>query len=251
MRRELIAANWKMNLDRRTAASLAGEVVRAAAASGTKREALLAPPFPYLAKVAGVIAGSGLLLAGQDVSERAPGAFTGQVSAEMLLDSGCTHVIVGHSERRQWNGDTDDVVRAKGGRAADLGLGVILCVGEREEERERGMEKLVVERQLLEGFADFSHRDAEEKLVIAYEPVWAIGTGKTATPEDAEEMHRHVRSVAAGRFGEEIAKKIRVLYGGSVKPSNAKDLLSRKNIDGALVGGASLDGTSFAAIIAA
>jgi triosephosphate isomerase len=248
VRKKLIAGNWKMNLTRETSASLAGEVRRFALERKADREVLLAPPFPYLEAVRAAIEGSLVLLGAQDVSPHAPGAYTGEVSAEMLLDLGCARAIVGHSERRE-SGETDAIVRGKAKRAADLGLGIILCVGEREEERLRGEEKRVVERQLREALSGFSGRDAEEKLVVAYEPVWAIGTGRTATARDAEEMHRFARGVLAELFGEGAAHSIRILYGGSVKPSNAAELLAKDEIDGALVGGASLDAASFAEII--
>ncbi|MFH1278884.1 MAG: triose-phosphate isomerase [Candidatus Eisenbacteria bacterium] len=251
MRRLLIAANWKMNLTGRTAADLAVSVRAYVEAAKPSSEVLVAPPYPYLPAVREALAGSAVLLAGQDVSAHEPGAFTGEVSAEMLADSGCTHAIVGHSERREFGGDSDETVRAKARRAADLGLGVILCVGEKEGERERGEQKTIVKRQLARALAGWSPREAEEKLVVAYEPVWAIGTGKTATPADAEDMHAFARKILRDRFGPETGERIRVLYGGSVKPANAGDLLGQENIDGALVGGASLDGDSFTAIISA
>ena len=247
----MIAANWKMNLARGTGAALAAEVRRFVADLRTQREVLLAPPFPYLDAVGAVLSGGPVLLGAQDVSLHAPGAFTGEVSAEMLLDLGCSRAIVGHSERREHGGETDEIVRGKTKRAVDLALGVILCVGEREEERARGEEKRVVERQLRNALAGLSPREIEELVVIAYEPVWAIGTGKTATADDAEEMHRFARGVLADLAGADVARSVRVLYGGSVKPSNAAELLAREEIDGALVGGASLDGASFAAIVAA
>ncbi|MFH1681794.1 MAG: triose-phosphate isomerase [Candidatus Eisenbacteria bacterium] len=250
MRRKLIAGNWKMNLTRETSVDLAAEVRLFVEEKGIDHEVLLAPPFPYLEAVRGVIEGSRVLLGAQDVSFHPPGAFTGEVSAEMLLDLGCARTIVGHSERRE-SGETDEIVHAKARRAADLGLGIILCVGEREEERARGEEKRIVERQLRSALAGFAPPDVEERVVVAYEPVWAIGTGKTATAGDAEEMHRFARGVLSGLFGEGAARSVRVLYGGSVKPSNAAELLREEDIDGALVGGASLDGASFAAILSA
>jgi len=239
-----------MNLTRETSARLAGEVRRFAEERNTDREVLLAPPFPYLVAVRAAIEGSPVLLGAQDVSPHAPGAHTGEVSAEMLLDLGCARAIVGHSERRE-SGETDAIVRGKARRAVDLGLGIILCVGEKEEERLRGEEKQVVERQLREALAGVGAREAEEKLVVAYEPVWAIGTGRTATAGDAEEMHRFARGVLGELFGEGAARSIRILYGGSVKPSNAAELLGKDEIDGALVGGASLDAALFTEIISA
>ncbi len=251
MRKKLIAANWKMNLTRETGVRLAGEVRRFVEKTALEREVLLAPPFPYLEAVRGAVLGSPVLLGAQDVSAHPPGAFTGEVSAEMLLDLGCARAIVGHSERREHGGESDAVVRAKTARAIDLGLGVILCVGEKEEERRSGREKEVVGAQLRAALAGLAARDIEAKVVVAYEPVWAIGTGKTATAADAEEMHAFAREVLADLAGGERAGRIRILYGGSVKPSNAGELLEREEIDGALVGGASLDGAGFAAILSA
>jgi len=251
MRRLLIAANWKMNLSRETAVSLAAVVRGYVEKTAPARDVLLAPPHPYLEGVHHVLSGGPVWLAGQDVSAHAPGAYTGDVAAEMLLDTGCTHVIVGHSERREHFGDTDEIVQAKTKRAVDLGLAVVLCVGEREEERDRGEEKTVVERQLQAALTGLTPAEAAEKLTVAYEPVWAIGTGRTASPADAQEMHRFARSVLAERFGKDIAENLRILYGGSVKPGNAGELLRAEDIDGALVGGASLEGESFTAILSA
>ncbi len=251
MRTKLIAANWKMNLDRETSVRLAAEVRRFADGARPDRQALLAPPFPYLEPVREVLRGGRVLLGAQDVSEHPPGAFTGEVSAEMLLDLGCVRAIVGHSERREHAEESDERVHAKAKRAVDLGLGIILCVGEKEEERLRGAEKRIVEAQLRAALAGFAPREVEQQVVVAYEPVWAIGTGRTATAADAEAMHAHVREVLAALFGEGVARAVRILYGGSVKPSNAGELLAEADIDGALVGGASLDGASFTAILSA
>jgi len=176
------------------------------------------------------------------------GAFTGEVSTAMLLAVGCTHVIIGHSERRQYFGETDDTVNLKLKAALEAGLTPIVCVGEVLEEREAGLTDDVLRRQCLRAFHAISAKKAA-KLVVAYEPVWAIGTGKTATPQLAADAHQLIRSEAAKAFGEKLADSLRILYGGSVKPENATTLMSEEEIDGALVGGASLDPKSFAAIV--
>jgi triosephosphate isomerase len=176
------------------------------------------------------------------------GAFTGEISASMLLAVGCSHVIIGHSERRQYFGETDDTVNLKLKAALEAGLTPIVCVGEVLEEREAGLTEDVLRRQCLRAFHAISGKKAE-KLVIAYEPVWAIGTGKTATPQMAGEAHALIRGEATKALGEQIASAMRILYGGSVKPENAKALMSEAEIDGALVGGASLDAKSFATIV--
>ena len=251
MRTELIAANWKMNLRRDGAVDLA-RAVRGVAEGNTRgRDVLLAPPAVYLGPVREAIEGSSVLLAAQDVSAHEDGAFTGEHSAEMLLDAGCRYSIIGHSERREHGGESDELIGRKVRRAFDTGLGAILCVGEKEDERLRGHETRVVERQLRAALEDVRKEEADRLLVLAYEPVWAIGTGRTATPKDAAIMHRFIRDWIGGRFGAGTADAIRVLYGGSVKPANAADLLQNPEIDGALVGGASLKADSFAAIISA
>ncbi len=251
VRRTIIAGNWKMNLSREGALQLARAVREHVVREKPEREVVLAPPFPYLPLVGAEIEGSAVVLSAQDVSSRTPGAFTGEVAAEMLLEVGCGMVIVGHSERRVYGGDTDEVVRRKVRRATDLGLRVILCVGEKEGERDRGEQEDVVRRQLVQGLADLPREEAARKLVIAYEPVWAIGTGKTATPGDAAAMHRFVRETIAGETDDSIARSVPILYGGSVKPGNAAELLAEEEIDGALIGGASLDADSFLAILSA
>jgi triosephosphate isomerase len=184
----------------------------------------------------------------QDVYWKEEGAFTGEISPVMLTAIGCTHVIIGHSERRQYFGETDDTVNLKLKAALEHGLVPIACIGEVLEEREAGLTEDVLRRQCLRAFNTISAKKAA-KLVIAYEPVWAIGTGKTATPQMASDAHALIRGEAAKAFGEEFASRLRILYGGSVKPENAKALMSEEEIDGALVGGASLDPKSFAAIV--
>jgi len=192
--------------------------------------------------------GSGVAIGGQNLYWEKEGAFTGEISAGMLLAAGCTHVIIGHSERRQYFGETDDSVNLKLKTALEAGLTPIVCVGEVLEEREANLTEDVLRRQCLRAFHAISGKKAA-KLVIAYEPVWAIGTGKTATPQMAADAHVLIRAEAAKAFGEELAANLRILYGGSVKPENAKALMSQAEIDGALVGGASLDPKSFTAIV--
>ncbi len=240
-----------MNLHRSEAVGLARACRTMAATGRNGREVLIAPPYPYLAAVREALEGSPVLLAGQDVSQYAEGAYTSQVSAEMLVDVGCRYTLAGHSERREHSGDSDDVVAAKMRRAFDCGLNVILCVGEKEAERDRGEERSVVRRQIDAALGAVSREEAAGRLVVAYEPVWAIGTGRTATSADAQEMHAFLRGVLAGRYDTGLAEEIRILYGGSVKPANAAELLGANDIDGVLVGGASLDAESFNAIFAA
>jgi len=242
MRRALVAGNWKMNGSRQ----MAGELVSAisAGAPGVVDVALF-PPFPYLTTVSGMLQGTAVVVGAQDVSEHAPGAFTGEVAAQMLTDCGCSMVLVGHSERRHGLGETDHGVAAKFLRAMDVGLVPVLCLGETLEERGANRTEEVVIRQLD---AVFEQRPATElrPFVLAYEPVWAIGTGETASPLQAQEVHSVLRERmnAAGALG----ASTRIIYGGSVKPENAEELFSMADIDGGLIGGAALDGAAFLAI---
>ena len=243
----LLAGNWKMH-------ATAGEAVRLADAvvdgvrDVTDRDVLVAPPFPSLAPVAARLAGSRVLLAGQNLHWEDKGAFTGEVSGPMLAAVGCTHAIVGHSERRQFFGDTDEWVARKAAAALRTGLTPIVCVGETLQQREAG-DTLRVVRLQVDAVSPLL-ATAKIPVAIAYEPVWAIGTGKTAQPKDAEEVHAAIR----GWLGERdpgLAGKCRILYGGSVKADNAAALLGCPNVDGALVGGSSLDATQFGAIAGA
>lgn len=247
MRRPLIAGNWKMNKTIGEAVELAKEIVSAAAKTGD-REVVIAPPFTALALVADTLKGSSVGLAAQDLFWEEKGAFTGEVSPLMLKDAGCSHVIVGHSERRQYFGETDETVCRKIKAALSAGLTPIVCIGELLSEREEGKTFAVIERQLRQGLNAISGEDAA-KLVIAYEPVWAIGTGKTASPDQAQETHDFIRRQLAELFGKDIAETLRILYGGSVTPENIDDLMRMPDIDGALVGGASLKPESFGRII--
>jgi len=212
-------------------------------------EVVIAPVFTALKMVADRLEGSNIKVAAQDCStEMKFGAQTGEVSAEMLKDVGCSHVIIGHSERRQFYGETDTSVDLKTKAALAAGLSPIVCVGEMLAEREAGSAESVVKSQLVNGLAGLTVADVE-RIIVAYEPVWAIGTGKTATPDQAQEMHGFIRLAVAEIHGKEIADKTRILYGGSVKPDNIGDLMDQPDVDGALVGGASLEAESFARIV--
>ena len=246
-RQRLIAANWKMykNPDQTR------EFFQAflpLVADHTRDEIVVCPPYTDLHAAVEATTGSNVAIGAQDMYWKEEGAFTGEISAGMLLAAGCSHVIIGHSERRQYFGETDDTVNLKLKAALEAGLTPIVCIGEVLEEREAGLTEDVLRRQCLRAFHAISAKKAA-KLVIAYEPVWAIGTGKTATPQLAAEAHSLVRTEAAKAFGDRLAESMRILYGGSVKPENAKSLMAEEEIDGALVGGASLDAKSFAAIV--
>ena len=245
MRNFLIAGNWKMNGSTAMSTELSDGIVAGMPAAGSV-ELLVCPPFPYLGAVAGRLAGSGLKLGGQNVSAHAAGAYTGETSATMLKDIGCEYVIVGHSERRAMMGESSEIVAAKFCAVLAEGLKPILCVGETLEEREADQTNAVVSEQLgavieKAGIESFSN------AVIAYEPVWAIGTGLTATPEQAQDVHKHIRDVLAAK-NEEVAGVVQILYGGSMKGENAAGLLSMPDIDGGLIGGASLNAADFLAI---
>ncbi len=249
MRRPLIAGNWKMNLDRAGSVSLAAGVA-ARAAEFPQADLVVCPPNVYLAAVAEKLAGSKVGLGAQNMYFEGNGAFTGETSAAMLLDVGCKYVILGHSERRALLGETDALVLKKTQAALAAGLVPIVCVGETLAEREAGRTHAVIETQFKGSLAALSEADIA-KVVVAYEPVWAIGTGKVATPEQAEEVHLDLRGMLASRYNAAVSETIRLLYGGSVKASNAAELLKQPNIDGALVGGASLKADEFLGIAAA
>lgn len=243
----VIAGNWKMNATLAEAKELVTAIVRASL-SLAEAEIIVAPPFTALAEVGKVLQGSPVQMAAQNLFWEDWGAFTGEIAAPMLKDVGCQYVIIGHSERRQLFGETDEAVHKKIKAALRHQLIPIVCVGETLEERQRGETVLRVEAQLEEGLAGFT---AEElaSILIAYEPVWAIGTGMTASPEQAQEVHAFIREKLAARSGKERASCAIILYGGSVKPANAFTLMSEKDIDGFLVGGASLEARSFVQII--
>src|SRR6185312_8980172 len=247
MRNKLIAANWKMHKTPEQAQAFVS-VFLPLVAEHTRDEIVLCPLFVLIPQMGWALRGSHISLGAQDMFWEKEGAYTGAVSAQMLKAVGCSHVIIGHSERRQYFGETDDTVNLKLRAALAAGLKPIVCIGEVLQEREAGVTEDVLRRQCSVAFRDISGGEAIP-IVVAYEPCWAIGTGKTATPELAAEAHRVIRAQASEAFGEGVATQLRILYGGSVKPENAKALMSQQEIDGALVGGASLDPKSFAAIV--
>ncbi|HJT53332.1 MAG TPA: triose-phosphate isomerase [Candidatus Angelobacter sp.] len=247
MRKKLIAANWKMYKTPQQARDFVSAFLPLSWGH-TRDEIVLCPAFIDIPVVVEAVQDSGIGVGGQDIFWEKEGAYTSAISAGMLKAAGCTHVIIGHSERRQYFGETDDTVNRKLRTALAAGLKPIVCVGEVIQEREAGMTEDVLRRQCNIAFREISGAEAIP-MAIAYEPVWAIGTGKTATPELAADAHHVIRTEAANAFGEGVATQMRILYGGSVKPENAKALMAQAEIDGALVGGASLDPKSFAAIM--
>ena len=249
MRKKFVAGNWKMNKTRAEAAALAKEIV-AALGGFNAVESAVCVPFTDLDAVAPVVRGTPVALGAQNVHWEASGAYTGEISAAMLVELGCAYVIVGHSERRQYFGETDETVNRRARAALAAGLRPIVCVGETLQERDAGVTNEVVERQVRRGLADIAPADWA-RVVVAYEPVWAIGTGRTATPVQAQEVHALIRRIVADLAGAPIADALRILSGGSMKPSNAKELMSRPDIDGGLIGGASLEAKSFVDIVRA
>jgi triosephosphate isomerase len=247
MRKKVMAANWKMYKTPDETRAFFRDFLPLVA--GHERdEIVVCPPYTDVDAAIASARGSNVSIGVQNVHWKADGAYTGEISAPMLTCLGVTHVIVGHSERRQYFGETDDTVNLRLKTALESGLTAICCVGEVLEEREAGLTDDVLRRQCVRAFHAISAKKAD-KLVVAYEPVWAIGTGKTATPELAAEAHAVIRSEAGEVFGGEFAAGLRILYGGSVKPENVSSLMAQEEIDGALVGGASLDPKSFAAIV--
>jgi triosephosphate isomerase len=246
-RTKVIAANWKMYKTPDQTREFFRDFLPLVAGH-TRDEIVVCPPYIDLAEAVESAKGSNVAIGAQNVHWKEEGAFTGEISAAMLLALGVKHVIVGHSERRQYFGETDDTVNIRLKAALEAGLTPICCVGEVLEEREAGLTDDVLRRQCVRAFHAISAKKAA-KMVVAYEPVWAIGTGKTATPEIAAEAHAVIRREATEIFGEEFSGKLRILYGGSVKPENAATLMAQEEIDGALVGGASLIAKSFAAIV--
>ncbi|MGQ0542329.1 MAG: triose-phosphate isomerase [Blastocatellia bacterium] len=248
MRKPVIAGNWKMY-------KMLGESVDTAlalkllVANANHCEVVLAPVFTALKTVIDRLEGSNIRVAAQDCAiQNEFGAHTGEVAPAMLKDVGCSHVIIGHSERRQFYGETDESVNKKTKSALNAGLIAIVCIGEHLVDREAGNAENVVKTQLVKGLDGLTVSDME-RIIIAYEPVWAIGTGKTATPEQAQEMHGHIRRVVSEIHGSTVSGSLRILYGGSVKPDNIATLMSQPGVDGALVGGASLEAESFAQIV--
>ena len=248
MRKPVIAGNWKMykTVSESVETALA---LKPLIANANHCEVIIAPVFTSIKTVSDRLEGSNIHIAGQNcATEVKEGAHTGEVAAFMLRDAGASHVIVGHSERRQLYAETDEMVRKKCKAGISDGLSVIMCVGESLEQRDQGMAETVVSGQLSGGLSGLTASDLD-RIIVAYEPVWAIGTGRTATPEQAQEMHAFIRRVFAERHFAEAAEKLRILYGGSVKPDNVAGLMAQRDIDGALVGGASLQADSFARIV--
>jgi triosephosphate isomerase len=247
MRTPIIAGNWKMNTVVEEAKALV-EDLKGRVSDVDSVEVVVCPPFISLAAVRDVIADSNVVLGAQNLYWEKKGAFTAEVSGPMLKSVGCTYVIIGHSERRAYFGETDETVNKRIFAALEEGLKPIVCVGETLEEREKGITFDVIKRQVNDGLANLS-LEQMQVVVIAYEPVWAIGTGKTATPEQAQEVHAFIRKLLAEMFDEASAEATRIQYGGSVKPENVSELMAKADIDGALVGGASLKADSFEKIV--
>ena len=248
-RTQIAAANWKMNLDLAQAGRLIDEILAGDAVMGEGQITVFAVPFPYLLTVQGKLTGrAGLFVAAQNCASTKNGAFTGEVSAEMLKGMGVHYVIIGHSERREYYQETNAILAEKLNRAFESGIRPILCCGEPLSVREAGTQNSYVEKQLAESLF---HLEASQLkgFVIAYEPIWAIGTGKTASSDQAQEMHKHIRAVMSGRYGQDIADSISILYGGSVKAGNAVEIFGKPDVDGGLVGGASLVASEFTAIM--
>jgi len=249
MRKPFVAGNWKMNTDSRTSVDLAKSIACGSSeVAGHDVTVAVFPPFVYLQSVANALSASCIAVGAQDVYCEVKGAFTGEISSAMLKDIGCSYVLCGHSERRHVIGETDELINRKVTAAISGGLLPILCVGELLSERDSSQTEEVVTRQLKSGLAGLSAEKASA-VTIAYEPVWAIGTGRTATPQQAQEVHQLVRNLLAKMYDKQLSEETRVLYGGSVKPDNSADLMSQQDIDGLLVGGASLNADEFLAII--
>ena len=245
MRKTFVAGNWKMNTTEREAVELARAIADGASEDGV--DLAICPPFVYLAGVARALDGSAVALGAQNMHFEPKGAFTGEINAAMLKDVGCRYVILGHSERRHVFGEPDGLISAKVKAAIAAGLDPILCVGETLAEREADRTLSVVERQVRAGLSAVTG-EVLKRVTMAYEPVWAIGTGRNATPAQAQEVHAEIRDLLGRLYGSEVASVVRIQYGGSVKPDNAREILSQPDVDGALVGGASLKADSFLAI---
>ena len=248
MRRRIIAGNWKMHNNLSESQNLVTKLVNGLNDQNINREVIICPPFTSLTEVSNLLSGTKIELGAQNMHFENKGAFTGEISADMLKSIGCKYVILGHSERRNIFGETDELINRKIKQALISELTPIFCMGETLEQREDGITNDVIKKQISEGMKGLSEEDVN-KIIIAYEPIWAIGTGKTATPDQAQEVHKFIRSLLRENFSENSSQNIPVLYGGSVKPDNAEDLLAKEDIDGVLVGGACLDVDSFISII--
>jgi len=248
MRKKVIAGNWKMNKDLHQSQNLVSEIINGLG-KDIKAEVIVCPPFTSLSEVSSLLKGTQIKLGAQNMYYEESGAYTGEVSADMLKSVGCDYVILGHSERRVIFNEPDELINKKIKAALEKGLKPIFCIGELLEQRENGETMQVVSRQVEKGLEGVS-AEQMKNLIIAYEPVWAIGTGKTATPQQAQEVHSFIRELVAKKFNASVSENLIIQYGGSVKPDNANQLLSQKDIDGALVGGACLKADSFLGIIA-
>lgn len=249
MRKPFLAGNWKMNTNSATSVSLAAGLARELAGVESV-DIAVCPPFVYLQAVSAALTDSNIALGAQDVFYKGNGAFTGEISCEMLKDCGCTYVILGHSERRHVIGETDELIHRKMAAVIESGLKPIFCVGELLEERDGGKTLEVVDGQVRKGFNGLSAEQAAT-VTIAYEPVWAIGTGRTATPDQAQEVHAMIRGLIKELYGADLAEAMRIQYGGSAKPGNTAELMAQPDVDGLLVGGASLKVEDFAAMVKA
>ena len=250
MRKKIVAGNWKMNTNLQEGVALAEKINEALKGVTPNCDVVIAVPFTHLASVNAVIDSTKLGLGAENCADKKSGAYTGEVSASMVASTGATYVILGHSERRQYYGETSAILKEKVGLALENNLTPIFCIGEVLEERENGTYFDVVKAQIEEALFELSAEDFG-KIILAYEPVWAIGTGKTATDDQAEEMHAFIREVLAAKYGEAVAEETSILYGGSCKPSNAAQLFAKPNVDGGLIGGASLEAESFMGIVTA
>lgn len=250
MRKKIVAGNWKMNMDLAEGLKFAQSINDYFKTRPSKAEVILCTPYIHLPGVSEILKGGKVLLGAQNSSSELSGAFTGEVSPGMIKSTGAQYVIIGHSERRTYYHEDDNLLNKKTSVAISVGLNVIFCCGEVLNERNSGIHFEVVKRQIEEGLFNLSPENFK-KIVIAYEPVWAIGTGLTATPDQAQEMHKYIRDLVQTRFGTDIAADLTILYGGSCKPSNAGEIFSKPDVDGGLIGGASLKKEDFCAIVEA
>ena len=248
MRRKVIAGNWKMNNDLSESQNLISKLTAGLISEKINCEVIICPPFTSLQEAKSLIRNTVIKLGAQNMCYEESGAFTGEISASMLKGVGCEYVILGHSERRTIFGEPDSLINKKIKKALQSNLKPIFCVGETLQERESGVTKDIIKRQVVEGLKDILINDINQ-IILAYEPVWAIGTGKTATPAQAQEVHEFIREIVSGLYNKDVSDNLIIQYGGSVKPENAVELMSQKDIDGALVGGACLKADSFIKII--